>query len=152
MKLKFIFPILLAAFIGFLCGKFMFNQYDSKINIKPVFGQKNNKVYFIEQGVYSSKESMEENVKGFTSYIYDTIDGQYYVYIAITQNKENATKLEEYFKNLGYNISIKEFNVDNELFIAKLKEYDALLSGTNDNKAIKTIINQTLEKYEELIN
>lgn len=151
MKIKLIFPIVCACIIGFLFGKIMLNQYDSKASLKTVFGE-NNKVYFIELGTYDTKEEMEKNVINFTSYIYDNTSDKYKVYIALTQNKENVAKLEGYFKNLGYIIYVREFNVDNDIFLQKLKEYDELLSATTSAESIKTIINQTLETYEELVN
>ena len=151
MKLKLIFVVLCASIIGVLFGKMMIGQYDSKASLKTVFGENNN-VYFLELGTYDTKEEMEKNVINFTSYIYDNTSGKYSVYIALTQNKENLSKLEGYFKNLGYIIYVREFNVDNDLFLQKLKVYDDLLIGTTEASAIKTIINQTLETYEELIN
>lgn len=151
MKLKFIIPLICAILIGFLLGKFMFNQYDSKTSLKTVFNDKSKSIYFIQQGVYSSKESMETNVSNFTSYIYDVKDNKYYVYVGMTGNKENVSKLEGYFKKMGYDIYVKEFNIDNNAFLESLSQYDELLLQTSDEKAIKTIENQVLSKYEELI-
>lgn len=151
MKLKFIVPLISAILIGFLLGKFMFNQYDSKTSIKTVFNDKGQSLYFIQQGVYSSKESMEANVSSFSSYIYEVNDNKYYVYIGITGNKENVSKLEGFFKNMGYDIYVKEFNIDSNAFLESLSQYDELLLQTTDEKAIKTIESQVLSKYEELI-
>lgn len=151
MKLKFIFPLVLAIGIGFVCGKLMFNQYDSASSIKTVFNEKNEKLYFIQQGVYSSKESMEKNTTNFPYYIYDLIDDKYHVYIGITKLAENAEKLKEYFEKKGYIIYVKELNVSNKEFVNAIDSYDELLSKTNDDKAIETILNQVLLKYEELI-
>ena len=148
---KFIFPLISAILIGFLLGKFMFNQYDYKSSIKTVFNDKSEMVYFIQQGVYSSLESMEKNVTDFNYYIYDVIDGKYYVYVGMTKNKDNVSKLEGYFKNMGYIIYVKEFKIDNNEFLTVLTQYDELLLQTEDSKAIKTIQNQILAKYEELI-
>lgn len=149
---KIIFSLISAIIVGFLFGKFMFSQYDYKSNIKTVFNEKNEKVYFIQQGVYSSIESMEKNVTDFTHYIYDEIDGKYYVYVGITKLDENVSKLKDYFKNMGYIIYVKEFNVDNSEFLKALETHDELLLQTTDSKAIKTIQNQILSKYEELIS
>lgn len=151
MKVKFIFPLVLAIGIGFVYGKLMFNQYDSASSIKTVFNDKSEKLYFIQQGVYSSKESMEKNTTNFPYYIYDLIDNQYHVYIGITKLAENAEKLKEYFEKKGYIIYVKELNVNNQEFLDSIDSYDELLSKTNDGKAIETILNQVLVKYEELI-
>lgn len=151
MKLKFLFPLVLAIGTGFICGKLMFNQYDSNTSLKTVFSEKQEKVYFIQQGVYSSKTSMEENTTDFPYYIYDVIDDKYHVYIGITKVAENATKLKEYFEEKGYNIYAKEINVSNKEFLNAIDSYDELLSKTDDDKAIQTICNQILNKYEELM-
>ena len=129
----------------------LLNQYDSKATLKTVFSENNN-VYFIELGTYDTLEEMEKQVINFTSYIYDNTSDKYTVYIALTQNKENLEKLEGYFQNLGYIIYVREFNIDNEVFLEKLKVYDDLLLGTTENSAIKTIIDQTLKTYEELVD
>ncbi len=151
MKIKFLFPLVSAIVIGFLLGKFMFNQYDSKSNIKTVFNQKGEKVYFLQQGVYSSKESMEKNTSSFDSYIYDLIDEKYYVYVGITKNEQNVQKLQGFFKDMGYIIYVKEFNIDNEAFLEALSNYDEMLLNTDSSKTIKTVVSQILSKYEELI-
>lgn len=151
MKIKFLFPLVSAIVIGFLLGKFMFNQYDSKANLKTVFNQKGEKVYFLQQGVYSSKESMEKNTSSFDSYIYDLIDEKYYVYVGITKNEQNVQKLQGFFKDMGYIIYVKEFNIDNEAFLEALSNYDEMLLNTDSSKTIKTVISQILSKYEELI-
>lgn len=151
MKLKFLFPLISAIVIGFLLGKFMFNQYDSKSKIKTVFNDKGEKVYFLQQGVYSSKENMEKNTASFDSYIYDLIDDKYYVYVGITKNEQNVEKLQGFFKDMGYIIYVKEFNIDNVSFLESLENFDTMLSNTDSNKTIKSITSQILSKYEELV-
>lgn len=151
MKFKFLFPLVLAIGIGFICGKLMFNQYDSKTSLKTVFSEKQEKVYFIQQGVYSSKTSMEENTTDFPYYIYDVLDDKYHVYIGITKLSENANKLKEFFNEKGYNIYVKEINISNKEFLEAINNYDELLSKTNDSKSIQTLCNQILNKYEELV-
>ena len=148
---KVIFPLMAASLIGFILGQFMFNQYNSKSNITTVFSEKGEKVYFLQQGVYSSKESMEENTASFNSYIYDLIDDKYYVYVGLTMMKENIEKLQGYFEDMGYIIYVKEFNIDNIEFLESLTNYDKMLSNTESKQTIKTLINQVLSKYEELV-
>ncbi len=152
MKIKFTVPLLLAIISGFLLGKVMFNQYEDKISIKPVFGEIGEDVYFIQLGVYSSKEDMEKNVVNLTSYIYEEISDSYYVYVGLTNDVKNADKLKGYFEDLGYNIYVKQLKINNSEFLKQLKQYDALLSKTDDSGAIKTICNDVLKKYEELTN
>ena len=151
MRFKVIVPILLAIVVGVFMCKFMYSQYDYKVNLKTVFGGNVEKAYFIEYGVFSSLEEMENAVINLSSYIYEEINKNYYVYVGITKSRENASKLKGYFEKFGYNIYIKEIAVDNDDFLEKLYEFDALLSRTNDDGAIRTICNQVLAKYEELV-
>ena len=46
---------------------------------------------------------------------------------------------------------VKELDVNNKKFNEVLNQYDALLKETTDDKAISTICNQVLSKYEELV-
>lgn len=73
------------------------------------------------------------------------------MYVGITKKEENKKKLEEYFNKLGYDTYVKEFEIENENFNEVLIQYDNLLKETNDEKAIETICNQILNKYEELV-
>ena len=150
MRFKVIVPFLLAVVVGFLLGKFMFNQYDSKVNLKSVFNDNGEDVYFIQHGVYSSKESMEKNVIKLNSYIYEEKENKYYVYIGITKLSQNAQKLKDFFENKGYSIYIKQIKITNNSFLEALVSYDDLLSKTVDNKAIMEVCNQVLAKYKEL--
>ena len=120
---KNIVPIISALLVGFLLAKFTIEQYDKKEKLKTVFSEFE-KVYFIQQGVYSTKESMEENMSDFSYYIYNLDEDKYYTYIGITRNKENCDKLKGFFEKMGYITYIKEFDVDNVAFIEVLNQYD----------------------------
>lgn len=150
MKLNTYLPLILCLTVGFFMGKLMFSQYDDKQGLKLVTSA-SEKVYFIQQGVYSSKESMEENTSNLTYYIYTIDNDRYYVYIGITKNEENLDKLKGYFDSLGYNIYVKEFYISSESFITVLEQYETMLSETNDSKIIGAICSQILSKYEELV-
>ncbi|MBE6144432.1 MAG: hypothetical protein E7169_02545 [Firmicutes bacterium] len=147
---KYIMPILSALLVGFLLAKFMINQYDKKENLKTVFNSYET-LYFIQQGVYSTKESMEKNMSDFAYYIYNIENDKYYTYIGITKTKENSDKLKGFYEKLGYITYIKEINVDNIGFVEILNQYDQLLETTEDENTIKAICSQVLSKYEELI-
>lgn len=147
---KYIGPIISALLVGFLLAKFTIDQYDKKESLKTVFSSYET-LYFIQQGVYSSKESMEKNMTDFAYYIYNLEDDKYYTYIGITKSSGNLEKLKGFFENMGYITYIKEFNVESDAFIEVLNQYDNLLSQTDDENTIKAICSQVLSKYEELI-
>ena len=147
---KYIVPIISALLVGFLLAKFTIDQYDRKESIKTVFSNYET-LYFVQQGVYSSKESMEKNMTDFVYYIYNLEDNMYHTYIGITKSKENCEKLKGFFEKMGYITYIKEFVVESVAFIEVLNQYDNLLAQTDDENTIKAICSQILGKYEELI-
>ena len=138
--------------VGFLMGQFMFNQYhkEEKTSIVPVV-QTEEKLYFLQQGVYSNLDSMKQNLTDFEYYTYTEKDGKYYVYVAIIKSEENLEKLKGYFKQKGYDIYVKEFSVTSAAFIEVLNQYEQLLKGTSDEKTIQAACTQILAKYEELV-
>lgn len=147
---KYIFTILLSIIVGFFTTKFMFDQYTNKETLKPVFSVGEN-VYFIQQGIYSTLESVKENLKDFNNYIYTVINGKYYVFIGMTKNETVLTKIQEFYKKQGYTTYVKEFKIKDEEFLMALDNYDIVLKETVDEEVIKTIINQTIKKYKELV-
>lgn len=150
MKIKGLYPFIFCILLGGLMGKFMLDQYET--NEKEIaVAQTSNTVYFIQQGVYSSKESMEENINNVAYYIYNEQDGKYYVYIGMTLKNENAEKLKSYFKNIGYDTYVKEFTINDASFLEVLQQYDLMLEKTDDSNTISAICSQVLGKYEELV-
>lgn len=148
MKLKNIFPVVLCILIGFFMGNFMFNEYDRKTSTVSLTGET---LYFLQAGVFSNEEEMKKEMSNFSYYIYTKENNMYYSYIGIVKNKKNLEKLKEYFKSEGYDIYVRELFISNISFITVLDQYEMLLEQTNDIKIIKSICNQILSKYEELV-
>ena len=144
---KYLFTIILSLIVGFLLANFMLRQYSKDLRVLPAFGR-TEIVYLIQQGVYSSAESMNNNTKDIPYYIYSLIDGMYYVYIGMSLNDSNAKKLQEYYSTLGINTIIKTTTISNNSFIEELRHYDMVLSETTDSEVIKEISKQILSKYE----
>ena len=147
---KYLFPVTISLLIGINMAYFIIKQYEGM----PILAVSSNAetLYYVERGIYSDLENMENNMKEFTDYIYNTENNQYHTYIGITTNKENALKIQNYYKNLGYDTNLVEKITDNKEFINILKQYDELLNKTDDSESIKTICNQVLAKYEEMVN
>lgn len=146
---KYIFTFLMAIVIGFFLSYFFLKQYDSYTGIK-VSGIGED-LYFIQYGVFSSVESMEKETITLENYVYNIDEGMYYVYVGITKNNENANKIMSYYKSLGYNTIIKQYQVSNDDFLDELINYDNILSSTEDKTVIASLINQVLIKYEEVV-
>ncbi|MDD2434999.1 MAG: hypothetical protein PHO63_01970 [Bacilli bacterium] len=147
---KYLVVILGAFAVGFLLSQFMINQYDKKEKLLTIFNR-GEKVYLIQQGVYSNEENILKNTMDFDYYITSIENNLYYVFIGVTKDLENVNKLQGYFEEMGYVTYSKEVFINNKTFIEILNQYDQLLKTTTDKAIIKAICNQTLSKYEELI-
>lgn len=142
-------PVVTAFVVGIGLGIFMIRQYDDREKF-TVTSFEGKKISFLQIGVYSSEESKNEHTATLPSYIYEQKDGKYYVYIALTQDQENAQKLKAYFEENGYHIYIKEFMITNKQFLQELKQYDTMLSQAETSN-YPSICNQVLKRYEELV-
>ena len=107
--------------------------------------------YFIQEGVYSSKSIMEENIKNMDLKVVDEIDNKYYVYLGITKDENIAKRLKEIYESEGYQIYIKEVSLSNEEFNNNVTQFDLLINATTSEKEILTIEKVVLANYEEII-
>lgn len=107
--------------------------------------------YFIQEGVYSSKEIMTENTKDIQVKTVDTINNKQYVYLGITRDNNNAKKIKDIYEKKGYQIYIKEQNLSNEEFYNNVTQFDILVNSTDKESEILTIEEVVLANYEELI-
>ena len=144
---KYLLTIIVSLLIGFLLSFYMIKEYD-KTDIFPVFNESET-AYLIQQGVYSSMESMQENTTHLTDYIYSVIDNMYYVYIGVTLDSNNISKIQEYYKDNNIDTIIKTTTLTDKDLINTLRQYDMVLNNTNDKDTIKEICKQILSKYKE---
>ena len=141
--MKKILPILLGLVVGLVFTKIFYDSY----NVSYSFSE-NILVYVFQQGVYSSKQSVIENVT-LNYYIYEKSGDMYYVYAGFTTKSENVQKLKDFFEKKGYSIYVKEINLPSSSFTEILKQYDLLLEKTEDENAIEAINASILSEYEE---
>lgn len=146
---KYLFPVTVSLIIGIGMAYFIIRQYEDMPAL--AVSSEAETLYYIQRGVYSDLDSMKDNMKDFTHYIYSVENNQYYAYIGITTSKENALKIQNYYKSVGYDTFLKDKITDNKDFINILRQYDELLFKTDDSESIKVICNQVLAKYEELV-
>ena len=144
---KYLLTIIVSLLVGFLLSFYILKEYE-KTDIFSVFNESET-AYLIQQGVYSSMESMQENTAHLTDYIYSVIDDMYYVYIGISLDSSNVNKLQEYYKNKDINTIIKTTTLTDQEFIETLRQYDMVLNNTSDEETIKEICKQVLSKYKE---
>lgn len=146
---KYLFTFLIALVIGFFLSNFFIKQYDNYTGIKV--NSYGDELFFIQYGVFSSLESMERETIALENYVYNINEDKYYVYVGITNKEENANKIINYYKNLGYETIIKQYQINNKKFLEELKEYDNIISNTNDLTVLSSLISQVLMKYEEVV-
>lgn len=147
---KYILSISIALVVGIIIGKVFLEQYDAFNGIR-ITSNNGEILYFIRLGVYDTIESLEKDTISLTNYIYNEIDGKYYVYVGITKNSKNLIKISNYYSSLGYTTITEEFLVTNSAFLKELENYDNILAETEDDIVISSISNLILGKYEELV-
>ena len=146
---KYLFTFLLALVTGFFLSNFFIKQYDNYTGIR-VTGLAD-ELYFIQYGVFSSVDSMEKETIALENYVYNIKDNMYYVYVGITGSSDNANKIVNHYKKLGYETIIKKYDISNNNFLNELKNYDSILENTDDTTVIASLISQILIKYEEVV-
>lgn len=147
---KYVLSISIALVVGIIIGKVFLEQYDAFNGIR-ITSNNGEILYFIRLGVYDSIESLEKDTISLTNYIYNEIDGKYYVYVGITKNSKNLIKISNYYSSLGYTTITEEFLITNSTFLKELENYDNILAETEDDIVISSISNLILGKYEELV-
>lgn len=144
MKKTFIY-MTVAIIFGGICGKILYDKYE---DTSFVFNNEE-MVYFLQEGVYSSLESLNRNTKDITKVIIKE-DDKYYAYVGISKSKDGIEKLKHIYKEKGYSTYQKEKVIDDESFLTNLTQYDILLDSAKTADDILTIQEVVLANYEEL--
>ena len=118
MNKRFLIFLFLAIVLGTITGKYVYG----KENTEDVFQE--GELIFLQQGVYTNKENMQENSKRIDPKIVVKEDDKYYVYVGITGKEENAKKLKELYEKMGGPIYQKKLNVSNLEFKNNLQQFD----------------------------
>lgn len=146
---KYFLTISISVIIGFFLSIFLLNQYKDYNGIK-VYNE-GEEYIFLELGTYNSSEEMEKNAINLENYVYRKDNNKYYMYVGITKNKDNATKMKKYYESKSLNVEEKIFYISNKKFNESIENLDNILVNSNDEVVINEIINQGLNKYEEII-
>ena len=146
---KYLTTIMISLIIGFFLSYFLLKQYNDYKGI-AVYND-GYEYYFIEYGTYKTKQELETSAINLENYVYRLDNDIYYMYVGITKNKDNASKIQEYYKNKNYKTELKTFFISNEKFNEIISNLDSILINSNDEVVINEIINQGLNKYEEVI-
>lgn len=139
---------LLFLIIGFIIGNYLYG--DIKENLQATFGE-GEIYYFLQEGVYSKKEIMEENIKNMDIKAVDFKNNKYYVYMGITKDQTIASKIKKIYEEEGYQIYIKEITISSDEFSNNVDQFDLLIKNTEQKDEILTIEEVVLANYEEII-
>lgn len=134
--------------LGFLIGDLIFNNREL---ILESINNRGEPYYFLQEGVYSDKEILENNLNKLGQKIIDYNNDKFYVYVGITKNKEVASKLKKIYEKKGYPVIIKEKYLENEEFSNNVIQFDLLINAANEEEEILTIEEVVLASYDELI-
>ena len=135
-----------AILFGGLCGKILYQKYE---DASLVFHEEEN-VYFLQEGVYSSEDSLNRNTKNISPKLVTKENNQYYVYVGISKSKDGIKKIKDIYEEKGYTTYQKEKNVTDESFLTNLSQYDILLDSAKTSDDILTIQEVVLSNYEEI--
>lgn len=134
--------------LGFLMGDLIFNNRDL---ILDSINSRGEVYYFIQEGVYSDKEILENNLSKLDHKIIDYNNNRFYVYVGITKSKEVAEKLQKIYTKKGVQVIQKEKYLENEEFSSNVAQFDLLIDETDVTEEILTIEEVVLANYDELI-
>lgn len=135
-----------AVILGTMSGKALFSKYGKSIDTMD-----NEDVYFLQEGVYSSKDSLNNNTSEITPKLVVPSDDKYYVYVGISKDLETIKKIQKIYKDKGYSTYQKKIKVDNTEFLTNMDQYDILLDNTTKTNDILTIQDVVLSNYQELV-
>lgn len=145
MKKKLIWGIVFIL-IGIFCSR-----YISNINAKSIFNS-GELYYFVQEGVYTNKKIMNNDLKDIKNRAIISKNNKYYVYVGISKDLEIAKLIKKIYEDKGYQIYIKELSVDDKEFSSNVEQFDLLIKNSNNDEDILTIESVVLANYEEIIN
>jgi hypothetical protein len=143
MLLAVIFVVL-----GAVCGNYLYKKAPDTVSVF----QTNQTFYFLQEGIYSSKDIMQENVGDLMNKLVVLEDNKYYVYVGITMDQDNANKIKKIYENMGYQIYIKKMTLDNEEFASNVSQFDLLVQESDTDEDVLTVEEVVLANYEQIFN
>lgn len=144
---KTIFTSIFLLILGIIIGTKINNTQNSLAN---VFSE-GKTYYFIQEGVYTSKQIMEENVNNINVKLIEHNNDKYHVYLGITKEESIAKRIKNIYEEEGYQLYIKEIKISNEEFDNNITQFDLLINSASSKEEILTIEEVVLANYEEII-
>ncbi len=144
MRKNFIIPMLLAILIGFFSAKFVFVE-------KTEREEDYYNAYFLQQGVYTNRDVIDKYIKDRNAIVLKE-DNKYYVYLGVTTDRDNASKLKKIYDSNNQELYIKKTKIDDIEFLKNLEQYDILLSSAEKADDVKSINKAIISSYQEMVN
>lgn len=142
---KILMTIFISGIISISFGYYIFNTYRRNIMDIVETAYSLDKVYMILYGSYNKEEKVKKI--NLNNYILLNEDNYYRVYVGVTKNYDNALKIKDVYKNMGFDVYIKEKGINNLELIDYLdREKD--FTGMSDSEILE-IENEVINKYEE---
>ncbi len=145
MKKRYLILVLL------IIGVILYSKFSNSSLIRDITKIEKTGYYFLQEGIYSSKEIMDENTKNLNVKLINYDNSKYYVYLGITKSPTIAKKLKQLYEQDGLQIYIKEIYLDNEEFSSNVTQFDLLINAAKTKEEILTIEEVVLANYEEII-
>lgn len=146
MNRKFLIYICLAILTGAILGNVFYKKYIEEQNMDVEYNS-----YLLQLGVFEDKEELNKKISNIDNHVVIERDNKYYVYLGISSNKNNATKLQEVFKENNVEVSIKKTIIDDIEFMSNLEQFDILLDSVTTSEDILSINEVILSSYEEMV-
>ena len=133
---------------GLIVGNNLYNKVD--LSLIQAF-KETNEFYLLELETYSDKETMQKQTRDISPKIYELKDNKYHVYVGITGSKDNASKIENIYKNENINVYTTKIKIKDEEFINNINQFDILIENTNNQDEILTIEEVVLSSYNKKV-
>ena len=134
-----IVPVLIAMFIGYVGGKFVYRTYLD--NLYDTL--RSSRLYLVERGVYDTIDTMRED-NSDTNYVYYKDNDKYKTVVGITKDFDNIKKIKSLYSD---NLSVMEYYVANDIIDSKQDEYEKELNKAEDYKEVKEAVDNILNLY-----
>lgn len=146
MNKRYLIYISLAIAVGAVFGNLFYKKYENERSLEKEYNS-----YLLQLGIFDTKEDMNKELLEIDDYIVIEKNNKYYVYVGVSTNKKNATKLQEIFLDKDINTSIKKTIISDIEFMNSLEQFDLLLDSVSSNEDIMSINEAILSSYEEMV-
>ena len=146
MNKRYLIYISLAIAVGAVFGNIFYNKYEKEQSLEKEYNS-----YLLQLGIFDTKEDMNKELLEIDDYIVIEKNNKYYVYLGVSTNKKNVTKLQEIFLDKDINTSIKKTVISDVEFMNSLEQFELLLDSVSSNEDIMSINEAILSSYEEMV-